>query len=78
MQSSKEKIRLKVIKTYIGQFYLSQIVLKPVREMKVGDTYKLMITTDEGKQAIQKWNSKKSKYDSVEYKIVDTKNYSDF
>ena len=66
LESEKEKVALSVIETFVGEKYLTQVVLKPVSVLAENEIYALVI---DGITRLGRYNSITQKYVPFTYKI---------
>lgn len=71
LQSGNERIALEVIETHIGQFYLTQALLKPEKSLTPGKHYQLVIDSLPAYEQFGNYNSSTQKYDPIVYLIKD-------
>lgn len=72
LKSGNERITLEVIETHVGQFYLTQVLLKPNKPLTPGKEYQLVIENLPDYENFGTYNSKTNKYDPITYFIKDT------
>ncbi|MEP7254294.1 MAG: hypothetical protein ABI666_00890 [Ferruginibacter sp.] len=70
LRSGEEKVRLKVVEVCIGQFRLTQVILKPGSELIPGREYELVIDSLPAYERIQKWNKKTFKSEPPKWKVL--------
>lgn len=70
LKGGRKKIRLLVTETHVGQFYLTQAVLKPESELEPGVEYTMYIDSLPKYESFEKYNSITHKYEPVKYKVV--------
>lgn len=69
--SGQEKIKLNVKQILVGQYYLTQAVLKPETNLTVGLSYKLVIDNLPKTESLTRWNSELKKYEPIVYKVLE-------
>jgi hypothetical protein len=75
LKSGRQKIKLQVSEICIGQFYLTQAILKPETPLEAGLEYILCIDNLPEYEHIDQYNSKTESYEPISYtvsNIVDT------
>ena len=70
LKSGRKKIKLLVTEICVGQFYLTQAVLKPETELEAGLEYTLCIDSLPEYEMLNKYNETTKKNESVTYKVV--------
>lgn len=70
LKSGNKKIKLQVIEICVGQFYLTQAVLKPETELEAGLDYTMYIDSLPEYESFNKYNRTTHKYEPVKYKVV--------
>ena len=70
LKSGEKKIKLMVTEIHVGQFYLTQAVLKPVTQLEAGLEYTMHIDNLPEYQKFDKYNSATQKYEPVTYKVI--------
>jgi hypothetical protein len=70
LKSGNKKIRLLVTEICVGQFYLTQAVLKPETELDAGLEYTMHIDSLPEYESFNKYNRITHKYETVTYKVV--------
>lgn len=70
LKSGNKKIKLIVAEICVGQFYLTQAVLKPETELEAGLEYTMYIDNLPEYERFNKYNKKTQKYEQVTYKVV--------
>ena len=70
LRAGKQIVRLKVIEVCIGQFYLTQVIVKPGTELTAGLEYELVIDSLPAYERIQKWNKKTFKSELPKWKVL--------
>jgi hypothetical protein len=77
VKSGKLKIQLFVQKIYVGTFGLTQAILKPIKELKEGLTYELIIENlGEKAGQVSKYNSDSGKNEKIKWKVSSKKDTS--
>lgn len=71
LKSGNKKVNLIIKETCIGQFNLTQAILKPETELETGLEYTLCIDNlpSNEKENFERYNSKTNKYEQKKYKI---------
>ncbi|WP_430406956.1 hypothetical protein [Fluviicola sp.] len=72
LKSGNERIPLEVIETHVGQFYLTQVLLKPKEPLTPGKEYQVVIENLPDYENFGNYNSKTNKYDPITYLIKET------
>lgn len=73
LESSNEKVPLNVIETLTGEMRLTQIVLKPVTELKTDEVYTLQIDNlPKYERKPERYNSSSNEWESLTFKISNT------
>lgn len=70
LKSGNKKIKLLVTEICVGQFYLTQAVLKPETELEAGLEYTMHIDSLPDYESFNKYNRTTKKYEPVSYKVV--------
>lgn len=70
LKSGDSKIRLIVSELYVGQFYLTQAILKPETELIAGLEYTVCIEGLPEYETLKRYNTKTRKNEAVSYKIL--------
>ncbi|MES2616707.1 MAG: hypothetical protein V4613_02450 [Bacteroidota bacterium] len=70
LKNGNKKIKLNVIEICVGQFYLTQAVLKPEKELEVGLEYTMHIDSLPEYESFDKYNKITQKYEPVTYTVV--------
>ena len=70
LKSGNKKIKLLVTEICVGQFYLTQAVLKPETELEAGLEYTIYIDSLPEYESFNKYNRTTQKYEPVTYKVV--------
>lgn len=71
LQSDHEKIELLPIALYVGQFDLTQVILKPQKSLIAGGTYELIVEgVDDVENLLKKFNSKTNQWEKISWKVV--------
>lgn len=70
LKSGNKKIKLLVTEICVGQFYLTQAVLKPETELEAGLEYTMYIDSLSQYESFNKYNRTTHKYEPVTYKVV--------
>lgn len=70
LKSGNKKIKLLVTEICVGQFYLTQAVLKPETELEAGLEYTMHIDSLPEYESFNKYNRTTHKYEPVTYKVV--------
>lgn len=73
LRSGNKKIKLLVTEICVGQFYLTQAVLKPETELEAGLEYTMHIDNLPKYESFNKYNKTIQKYEPVTYKVVHEK-----
>jgi hypothetical protein len=73
LKSGNLQVRLIVSEICVGQFYLTQAVLKPETELEPGLEYTLYIDNMPQYETLDKYNSTSKKYESASYKVSSEK-----
>ncbi len=73
LKSGNEKIKLIVIETCVGQYQLTQAILKPEKELIAGNEYTLFIDSLPEFERLNKYNTKTKKYEAINYKVISEK-----
>jgi hypothetical protein len=69
LKSGNKKIKLLVSETCVGQFYLTQAMLKPETELEAGLDYTMIIDNLPEYEALKRYNHKTQKFESITYKV---------
>ena len=70
LKSGNKKIKLLVTEICVGQFYLTQAVLKPETELEAGLEYTMYIDSLPEYESFNKYNKTTQKYEPVTFKVV--------
>ena len=70
LKSGNKKIKLLVTEICVGQFYLTQSVLKPERQLEAGLEYTMYIDNLPEYESFTKYNKITHAYEPVTYKVV--------
>jgi len=70
LKSGDKKIKLLVTEICVGQFYLTQAVLKPETELEAGLEYTMYIDSLPEYERFNKYNRTIHKYEQVTYKVL--------
>ena len=70
LKSGTKKVKLLVIEICVGQFYLTQAVLKPEKELTSGLDYIICIDGLSQYEHLSRYNSLTRKYEQVGYRVV--------
>lgn len=70
LKSGKQKIKLIITQINLGQFRLTQAVLKPEKELEAGLEYTMYIDHLPEYESFNKYNKSTNKYEPVVYKVV--------
>jgi len=70
LKSGYKKIKLLVTEICVGQFYLTQAVLKPETELEAGLEYTMFIDSLPEYESFNKYNKTTHKYEPVTYKVI--------
>lgn len=70
LKSGNTKIKLLVTEICVGQFYLTQAVLKPETELEAGLEYTMYIDSLPEYESFNKYNKTTQKYEPVTFKVV--------
>jgi hypothetical protein len=73
LKSGNKRIKLLVIEICVGEFYLTQAVLKPETELEAGLEYTMYIDNLPQYESFNKYNRTTHKYEPVTYKVVSEK-----
>lgn len=71
LKSGNERILLKVVETHVGQFLLTQAILKPEKALVPGKNYQLIIENLPDYERLGAYNSKTHAYDPLTYSVTD-------
>lgn len=71
LKSGKEQVPLKVLEIHVGQFYLTQAVLKPETPLIPGKKYQLVIDHLPDYERLGVYNLKTHDFDPVTYFVTD-------
>ncbi|MDF3025923.1 MAG: hypothetical protein K0S23_230 [Fluviicola sp.] len=71
LKSGGERISLVVEEIHVGQFFLTQALLKPERSLTPGKEYQLVIEHLPDYENLGNYNSKTQKYDAITYFVTD-------
>ncbi len=66
----KQIVRLKIIEVCIGQFYLTQVIVKPVTELLPGREYELVIDNLPAYERILKWDKQTFRSGPPKWKVL--------
>jgi len=69
LKGGDKKINLIVSTIYVGQFQLTQAILKPERELEAGLEYTMCIDKLPDNSVLQRYNTAANKYETVKYKV---------
>jgi hypothetical protein len=73
LKSSNGKVQLNIVETLIGEMSLTQIILKPVSELKVDETYSLQIDNlPKYEREPERYNSSSNKWEQFVFKVSNT------
>jgi hypothetical protein len=75
LKSGNKKVKLLITEVCIGQFYLTQAILKPETELEVGLEYTMYIGDLPKRENFNKYNNTTNKYELVTYKVVSEKDF---
>lgn len=75
LKSGNRKIKLLVTEICVGQFYLTQAVLKPETELEAGLEYTMHIDSLPEYESFNKYNETTHKYEPMTYKVVSERDY---
>lgn len=70
LKCGNKKIKLLVTEICVGQFYLTQAVLKPETELEAGFEYTMYIDSLPEYESFNKYNRTAQKYEPVTFKVV--------
>ena len=70
LKSGNKKIKLLVTEIRVGQFFLTQAVLKPETELEAGIEYTMFIDSLPKYESFNKYNRTTKKYEPVSYKVI--------
>lgn len=70
LKSGNKKIKLNVIEICVGQFFLTQAVLKPETELEAGLEYTMHIDNLPEYESFNRYNKTTRKYEPVTYKVI--------
>lgn len=70
LKSGQQKIKLLVTETYVGQFHLTQAILKPEKELEIGLEYTMHVDNLPEFEKFGKYNNITEKYDLIKYKTL--------
>ena len=73
LKSGKKKIKLVVSEICVGQFYLTQAILKPETELEAGLEYIMHIDSLPKYESLTKYNRTTHKYEPLKYKVLTEK-----
>lgn len=73
LKSGIKKIRLVVTEICVGQYRITQAVLKPEKELEAGREYTMHIDNLSENERLNRYNSATAKYEPVTYKVVSDK-----
>jgi hypothetical protein len=69
LKSGQKKVRLLIVEICVGQYYLTQAVLKPETELETGLEYTMCIDNLSEYESLNRYNKTSNKYESVMYKV---------
>lgn len=73
LKSSNGKVQLNIIETLLGEMSVTQIVLKPVSELKVDEIYSLQIDNlPKYERKPERYNSSSNKWEQLTFKVSNT------
>ena len=75
LKNGQKKIKLLTTETYVGQFFITQAVLKPETELEVGLEYTMHIDNLPEFENFNKYNNKAHEYEPITYKVVAEKDF---
>jgi hypothetical protein len=70
LKNGNKKIKLIVTEICVGQFYLTQAVLKPETELEAGLEYTIYIDSLPEYESFRKYNKTTQKYETVTYRVI--------
>jgi hypothetical protein len=70
LKSGQKKIKLLVTETYVGQFLITQAILKPEKALDAGIEYTMYIDNLPKDETLNKYNTTTQKYEPVTYKVL--------
>ncbi|QKJ63228.1 hypothetical protein [Flavobacterium sp. M31R6] len=70
LKSGNEKVNLIVTEFHKGQYNVSQSILKPERNLKIGLEYTLVIDSLPGNENLEKFNSETYKYEPFKFIVT--------
>ena len=70
LMSGQKKVKLLVAETCVGQFELTQAVLRPETELVAGLEYTMVIDSLPQYESIKKYNYTTHKYEPLTYKVI--------
>lgn len=72
LKSKSHKVPLTVIEVLSGEFWITQAILRPNQELKVGEEYQLIIDSlPEYEKPVRKWNPSSKEYEQVRWTVVE-------
>ncbi len=71
LESGNDRIALIVVETHVGQFNLTQAILKPEKPLTPGKEYQFVIDKLFNHEALSQYNPKTRKFDPVIYFVKD-------
>ena len=71
LKSGSEQIPLKVLEICVGDFYMTQAILKPEKPLTSGKEYQLIIENLPGHNQLSVYNPKTHKSDPISYFVTD-------
>lgn len=73
LKSGLQKIKLVVTEICVGQYRITQAILKPEKELKAGRKYTLHIDNLPANARLNRYNSATEKYEPITYKVAPEK-----
>lgn len=70
LKSGEQKVPLLISEVYQGQFRLTQVILKPARQLTPGKEYQLVIDSLPNHDGISKWNKELRKAELPKWKVL--------
>lgn len=70
LKSGKTKVKLVVKETLTGQYQLTQAILEPESELKIGANYELVIDKLPKYEFVKQWNSTLKNWEPVTYEVL--------
>jgi hypothetical protein len=70
LKAGSQRIKLLATKTCVGQFYLTQAILKPETELKAGLEYTMVIENLPEYESLNRYNNTTREHEPVKYKVV--------